>query len=54
MTMQEKVEGVYIFFQMLKDSIKEGNDEKTRTTLGIIDECLVEILDEMEMEGNKQ
>lgn len=48
MTMQEKVESIYIFFQMLKDNIKEGDSEKTRTTLGIIDECLVEMLDEME------
>lgn len=52
MTMQERIESIYIFFQMLKDSIKEGDSEKTRTTLAIIDECIVEILDEME--ENKQ
>lgn len=52
MTQQERIEQIYIFFQMLKDSIKEGDSEKTRTTLAIIDECFVEILDEME--ENKQ
>lgn len=48
MTTQERLESIYIFFQMLKDSIKEGDSKKIKTTLAIIDECLVEMLDEME------
>ena len=48
MTQQERIEQIYIFFQMLKNSIKEGDSNKIRTNIGIIDECLVEILDEME------